>query len=545
MEWNVVIRDPENGTTSPAPGEYITPDGYSFAVFAVPDPGYEVDYWLLNGEYYGDGDSIRFTVDQDYEVVVYFRETAPEPPPEEPTPPEGKYVLTIEQPDHGTTDPAPGDHEYSEGETVTITAIPDEGYQVAEWHLDDVFAGTEETLTVTMDQNHRVSVIFEEKPPEAAWPWNVLIGFLTGIADLFVRALKALALEVSKPIEGIIQGLVDTITNAVTPGSPDKEIEQRAKRLAALYKKKLEKIARKVQAGSLDPKAAADAATETLATMLAVAISTEIGSTVADQVQPLRRIGIPDAAREIMRGLGVYSLAEEIARMPVDIGVLTGLRYWYNQQFTPRIPSLSDLIQMLVREVITLDEYRKYAAWLGESREWADRRWEAHWQLPARTWIDDAYHRGIITEEEWSKYYVWHDYKPEPRPGISKSDVEILSGLRKTLIPRVDLRRAWEYGLIDDEELEQRYVMLGYEDDAPLMAKIQKWVALDGEITMVRRELVNLVVAGLMTEEEFDKALEDLKTLHDREWYWRMLARLRKKRKEKEPVPELPPVPIY
>jgi len=381
-----------------------------------------------------------------------------------------------------------------------------------------------------------------EPPPAETIPTtgnpfvDPIIGALQAVGKGFLDLLQWFGNLFKGPVEAAILGLVDGITGAMIPGSPEGKVKVRVLRLTEEYRRRLEKISKGVVSSSPDLEAAAAAADQLLGVLLGTEIVTEIASTGLDQVQAIRQMGIPDAARNIMGGLGVYSLMSELATMPARIGTLIPLEYHYNRAYTPRIPALPDLITMLVREVLTPTEYVEYASWQGESATWADRRWEAHWMLPARTWIDDALHRGIISEEEWSRFYIWHDYKPEPRPGITKSDIEILAPLRKTLIPRVDARRAWEYGHRGDTWLLDQYVKLGYEDDAPLMAEIQKGAALDGEISMVKGELVNLYQRDLIAESEFVKALEDLKTLHPRNWYWVVLARLRKSRTAKESV---------
>ena len=485
--WTITIKEPRHGTTSPTPGDYEVPEGSRFDITAIPDDGYEFDCWEVNGEYYSDEETISLEPYEDLVVEAFFVEKTPPPPEEEEQPPEGKHRLTILAPAHGTTSPAPGEYDYDEGTSVTIQAIPDEGYEVDYWTLDGNFAGEEDTLTVVMDEDHEVEVFFSQIPQEAPWPWNYIVGWLSGLGDMVIGFLRKLAAMVKAPIEDWIDSAVDTIVNAVSPGSPDEKTKQRAKRLALTFRKHQERLARKMQKHSVDITLAPEVAAEILSALLGTQVTVETATTAADQAQPVRQIGIPQVARKIMESLGFYSIAATIATMPTQIGIITPLRYWYNKQFTPMIPSLSDLITMLTREVITPEEYREYASWHGESAEWANRRWEAHWRLPSPEMIHDAYHRGLLTAEEWDKYLVWHDYKPDPRPGISVSDLDIVRGLRKALIPRVDLRRAWEMGVIDDEELVRRYRLLGYEDDAELMAEIQKHVALAAERTAVVR----------------------------------------------------------
>jgi hypothetical protein len=262
--------------------------------------------------------------------------------------------------------------------------------------------------------------------------------------------------------------------------------------------------------------------------LLAADVGAQISGLIVDQVQPLRKMGLDETVKHLVASLGIPSLLSDLMTMPARIGTLIPLEYHYNKEYTPRIPALQDLITMLVREVITLDEYVEYASWMGESRT------ETHWRLPAPDMVHDAFHRKIISGEEWNRYLVWHDYKPEPRPGVSKSDLDIVRGLRKTLIPRVDVRRGWLYNLIPDEDLLRRYELLGYEDDAETMTEIQKEAALYSDKNMIRRELMYMYAAGQISRDEFHLALEDVeKQRYPNVWYWKMRGELYKARVSK------------
>ena len=68
------------------------------------------------------------------------------------------YALTISKTTGGTTDPAPGSHTYNNGTEVTITAIPDSGYEFSGWSGDAT--GTTNPIMITMDSEKSIKANF-------------------------------------------------------------------------------------------------------------------------------------------------------------------------------------------------------------------------------------------------------------------------------------------------------------------------------------------------------------------------------------------------
>ncbi len=76
------------------------------------------------------------------------------------SPPPSTYRLTINAATNGTTDPAPGNYTYSEGQNVPVQAIPNIGNILDYWELDDANVGATNPLSVTMDTNHDLRPFF-------------------------------------------------------------------------------------------------------------------------------------------------------------------------------------------------------------------------------------------------------------------------------------------------------------------------------------------------------------------------------------------------
>ncbi len=76
------------------------------------------------------------------------------------------YNLTISSDDGGNTTPGTGSHAYSSGTVVTITAVPESGWQFVNWTGASVADPDSASTTVTMDSNKTVTANFTQSPCE-------------------------------------------------------------------------------------------------------------------------------------------------------------------------------------------------------------------------------------------------------------------------------------------------------------------------------------------------------------------------------------------
>ena len=204
-------------------------------------------------------------------------------------------------------------------------------------------------------------------------------------------------------------------------------------------------------------------------------------------------------------------------------------------ELSKKIPGASDLITFVVREVITPEDFTKYMKYQGFDEMWSKAYWEAHWKLPSFENIREAFWRGIVTEEEFKKYIVWHDYKPEPRPGISKSDQEIMLELSYKLPGRIDARWMYEWNVISEEELRQLLKMDGLHPD--WIDKVKdayvKNIFRD-ELSRIRSAAERLFRDGYISERELREILTKLGYRNEIIEYTVWWAKLERDRETKE-----------
>ncbi len=102
------------------------------------------------------------------------------------TPPKTSYTLTVAATpsEGGSTDPVSGDYTYPEGTEVTITAVPEEDWELDSWSGDA--SGTDLTITITMNSAKSITAAFDEEGSPVNMP---LIG---GIIVVVLAVLATL-----------------------------------------------------------------------------------------------------------------------------------------------------------------------------------------------------------------------------------------------------------------------------------------------------------------------------------------------------------------
>lgn len=148
-------------------------------------------------------------------------------------------------------------------------------------------------------------------------------------------------------------------------------------------------------------------------------------------------------------------------------------------------PAPVDFIRFAVRETFkpkVVEEYGydndfpsamvPYAEKAGMSEEWLKHYWRAHWEIPSPRQGYEMLHRGVIDQSSLEGLLKIGDYAP--------GWIQPLIDISYNPITRVDLRRLYADGVIDEERVYQGYLELGYSvENAGL---ITTWVVKSTQV---------------------------------------------------------------
>jgi len=135
-----------------------------------------------------------------------------------------------------------------------------------------------------------------------------------------------------------------------------------------------------------------------------------------------------------------------------------------------RIPPVADIITMAVREAFNPviaarfgqyedfpEDFGRYAKQQGLSEEWAKRYWAAHWGLPSPQQGFEMLHRGVIGRDDLELLMKAQDIMPFWR--------EKMVDIAYRPLTRVDVRRMYAEGILDESGVYRAYQDAGYSDD--------------------------------------------------------------------------------
>ena len=186
------------------------------------------------------------------------------------------------------------------------------------------------------------------------------------------------------------------------------------------------------------------------------------------------------------------------------------------RQLANVIPPVQDIITMAVREAFSPaiasrfgqyedfpEDFAKYAAMKGLSKEWAERYWAAHWGLPSPQQGFEMLHRGIITQEDLNLLLKALDIMPFWRDKLVK--------MAYTTYTRVDIRRMYGIGVLTAADVKKAYLENGYDEIKA--EQLTKFTVAEHAASITGLKSQNVVTAyanGLINQSELTGILSDM-----------------------------------
>ena len=177
------------------------------------------------------------------------------------------------------------------------------------------------------------------------------------------------------------------------------------------------------------------------------------------------------------------------------------------------LPGVQDLVMLAGKEVyspelrksLQLDAY--YPSLLDEKGEKIGVKpevmrdyWAGHWRYPSPDQMLEMRNRKIISESELDQLFEYANILPKFREPYKRCSYRPLS--------RVDVRRIYGAGLINDQELQKRYEDIEYSpEDAALMAEFTRIFEAKEMLGLSQAQILAAFEHGIWTREQTDEAL--------------------------------------
>lgn len=184
-QFAVTLNAGANGTTSPVPNQYMVDQNANFTANAIPNTGYQIDYWSLDGNNVSTANSYTIqNVTAPHTLTAVFKAIVVPPKRTVKVNPGKKKTNGMEIDGGGVTNPVAGDYLVDPYTTLKITAQPDALSQFDSWVLDgNVVPNNPNPLEIAVgNTDHEVTPYYADITPiPAGFPWwSIPIGIVIG-----------------------------------------------------------------------------------------------------------------------------------------------------------------------------------------------------------------------------------------------------------------------------------------------------------------------------------------------------------------------------
>jgi hypothetical protein len=179
------------------------------------------------------------------------------------------------------------------------------------------------------------------------------------------------------------------------------------------------------------------------------------------------------------------------------------VEYYFNEVFQPEIPNTQDLINMVVKEKMSISDFKQYMLKRGFATNWSQLLWDAHFKAPDLNDILTAWRRGLIDEKRVDELMIIVDLDPAFKQ---------IFDTRKYNDPSLSITRLmFETGAIDATKVPDYVHRLGFAPE--FEAAITEFILHFQERRYKTRYITQLMTAlaqNQATEDEVKTAVKDI-----------------------------------
>ena len=198
---------------------------------------------------------------------------------------------------------------------------------------------------------------------------------------------------------------------------------------------------------------------------------------------------------------------------------LTAGRYDTMKKVRRYYPGPQDFIRFTVRDVFRSDIVKEYGYdqdWdkissqlaphlkkIGMDPEIMKWYWLAHWDLPSPQMAFEMLHRGMIKEDDVRQILKISDMAP--------SFIDPIIGISYSPYTRVDVRRMYQAGILDYDQVVKSYQDIGYDQEhAETMADWTASLSVEKERDLTKSEILKALSVGAASDTDTAALLKDM-----------------------------------
>lgn len=249
--------------------------------------------------------------------------------------------------------------------------------------------------------------------------FGALFSHFIPVGDFFADPIGKLKGKLDPMFKDVVKGSVDSSLQTVkdvTGSTPEwkKELDGTLQPYAEDIINKMLKDLSPDEIGEspLSPKKASIAATGIAGTVVGGSIALWLAHSAAEAATLGQYEAVRDLNSMVLAKLGLGALSAKALSIPLEHLVFKRSNQFYASLFTPEIPTYTDLINMVVKEKITIEEFKTLMKYQGYSEEFSQLIWDSHFIAPSLGQLLTSWRRGHITTEELDQLEILVDLDP-------------------------------------------------------------------------------------------------------------------------------------